>query len=201
MSLRSERPLGEDHPFTYDSQHNSPFPHGDNLTDEQHTSCTPDRGMPRPCRITTWPVKFSQQHGLDACRRATVSLAFVPIFMGSAYKNKGVQLLLDGVSDYLPSPCQVENTALVWHSHIAFIYLQQTLICLSARFLTASFLHLSYSCGVMARIACSSDGRGMQSTASGAFCRMSVPGAGCRKGGGAGHAGEQQGRAPCGARL
>ena len=47
------------------------------------------------------------------CRRATVSLAFVPIFMGSAYKNKGVQLLLDGVSDYLPSPCQVENTALV----------------------------------------------------------------------------------------
>ena len=38
------------------------------------------------------------------CRRATVSLAFVPIFMGSAYKNKGVQLLLDGVSDYLPSP-------------------------------------------------------------------------------------------------
>ena len=51
--------------------------------------------------------------GLNACRRATVSLAFVPIFMGSAYKNKGVQLLLDGVSDYLPSPCQVENTALV----------------------------------------------------------------------------------------
>ena len=47
------------------------------------------------------------------CRRATVSLAFVPIFMGSAYKNKGVQLLLDGVSDYLPSPCQVRNTALV----------------------------------------------------------------------------------------
>ena len=33
-----------------------------------------------------------------AVRRATVSLAFVPIFMGSAYKNKGVQLLLDGVA-------------------------------------------------------------------------------------------------------
>ncbi len=47
------------------------------------------------------------------CRRATVSLAFVPIFMGSAYKNKGVQLLLDGVTDYLPSPGQVQNTALV----------------------------------------------------------------------------------------
>ena len=42
-----------------------------------------------------------------------MSLAFVPIFMGSAYKNKGVQLLLDGVTDYLPSPGQVQNTALV----------------------------------------------------------------------------------------
>lgn len=42
-----------------------------------------------------------------------MSLAFVPIFMGSAYKNKGVQLLLDGVTDYLPSPGQVQNSALV----------------------------------------------------------------------------------------
>ncbi|BDA42638.1 probable elongation factor G, mitochondrial at C-terminar half [Coccomyxa sp. Obi] len=47
-----------------------------------------------------------------AIRRATTSLAFVPIFMGSAYKNKGVQLLLDGVTDYLPSPTEVTNTAL-----------------------------------------------------------------------------------------
>lgn len=32
--------------------------------------------------------------------------------MGSAYKNKGVQLLLDGVRTFLPSPLDVNNTAL-----------------------------------------------------------------------------------------
>lgn len=47
-----------------------------------------------------------------ALRRATLALKFVPVFMGSAFKNRGVQLLLDGVTDYLPCPLDVENTAL-----------------------------------------------------------------------------------------
>jgi elongation factor G len=39
-----------------------------------------------------------------ALRRGTVSLALVPVLCGSAFKNKGVQPLLDAVVDYLPSP-------------------------------------------------------------------------------------------------
>ncbi|KAB2889981.1 MAG: elongation factor G [Desulfobulbaceae bacterium] len=48
----------------------------------------------------------------DAVRKGTVSLDFTPVFVGSAYKNKGIQLLLDAVEAYLPSPTDVENFAL-----------------------------------------------------------------------------------------
>ena len=45
---------------------------------------------------------------LQACiRKGTVAGAFVPVFCGSAFKNKGVQTLLDGVIDYLPSPVDI----------------------------------------------------------------------------------------------
>ena len=42
-----------------------------------------------------------------AIRAATVSGTLFPVFCGSAFKNKGVQRLLDGVIDYLPSPLDV----------------------------------------------------------------------------------------------
>ncbi len=47
-----------------------------------------------------------------AIRAGTVSLKFVPVFCGSAYKNKGIQKLLDGVTDYLPNPTEIKNEAL-----------------------------------------------------------------------------------------
>ena len=40
-------------------------------------------------------------------RKATIAGEFHPVFCGSAYKNKGIQLLLDGVIDYLPSPLDI----------------------------------------------------------------------------------------------
>jgi elongation factor G len=48
----------------------------------------------------------------EAVRRGTLSLQLTPVFLGSAYKNKGVQKLLDAVVDFLPTPYDVENTAI-----------------------------------------------------------------------------------------
>ena len=47
-----------------------------------------------------------------AIRKGTLALKFVPVFCGSAYKNRGVQKLLDGVADYLPNPTEKVNTGL-----------------------------------------------------------------------------------------
>ncbi len=41
-------------------------------------------------------------------RKGTINLDFFPTFCGSAFKNKGIQLVLDAVVDYLPSPTEVE---------------------------------------------------------------------------------------------
>ena len=46
----------------------------------------------------------------DAIRAGTLSMDLTPVFLGSAYKNKGVQKLLDAVTRYLPSPLDIENT-------------------------------------------------------------------------------------------
>ncbi len=48
----------------------------------------------------------------SAIRKATLAEQFVPVMMGSAYKNKGIQALLDGVMRYLPDPTEVQNFAL-----------------------------------------------------------------------------------------
>jgi elongation factor G len=47
-----------------------------------------------------------------AVRKGTISRQITPVFIGSAYKNMGVQPVLDAVTHYLPSPAEVENSAL-----------------------------------------------------------------------------------------
>ena len=47
-----------------------------------------------------------------ALRDSTIALKCTPVMMGSALGNKGVQILLDGVTQYLPDPREVENIAL-----------------------------------------------------------------------------------------
>ena len=41
-------------------------------------------------------------------RKATINVEFFPVLCGSAFKNKGVQLMLDAVIDYLPSPLDIQ---------------------------------------------------------------------------------------------
>jgi len=58
-------------------------------------------------------VKFLEGEEIEiaelksAIRKATVAVDIIPVLCGSAYKNKGVQLLLNAVVDYLPSPLDV----------------------------------------------------------------------------------------------
>lgn len=51
--------------------------------------------------------EFTEAEIMTALRAGTVKGEFVPVLCGSAFKNKGVQLLLDAVVDYLPSPIEV----------------------------------------------------------------------------------------------
>jgi elongation factor G len=83
-----------------------------------------------------------------AIRTGVLSLKFVPVFMGSAYKNKGVQKLLDGVSDYLASPYDVENKAMEIDNEDNEIVLEsdadKTLVCLAFKLEDGRYGQLTY---------------------------------------------------------
>ncbi|OGI05073.1 MAG: translation elongation factor G [Candidatus Melainabacteria bacterium GWF2_32_7] len=52
-------------------------------------------------------IEISEEELKEGLRKATISNKLIPVTCGSAFKNKGVQLLLDVVIDYLPSPLDV----------------------------------------------------------------------------------------------
>src|SRR5260370_991719 len=52
-------------------------------------------------------VALSLEEMRKSIRKSTLSLKIVPVLAGSAFKNKGIQPLLDAVVDYLPSPLDV----------------------------------------------------------------------------------------------
>jgi len=51
--------------------------------------------------------EITNEELVKAIRTATLNVEFYPVFCGSAFKNKGVQLLLNGVVDYLPAPTDI----------------------------------------------------------------------------------------------
>jgi len=57
-------------------------------------------------------AEISEKILIDAIHQGTIQRKLTPVVMGSAYKNKGIQLVLDAATRFLPSPLEVDNEAL-----------------------------------------------------------------------------------------
>ncbi|NUM40728.1 MAG: elongation factor G, partial [Leptospiraceae bacterium] len=83
-----------------------------------------------------------------AIREGVISLKLTPVFMGSAYKNKGIQKLLDGVTDYLANPTEVTNKALDLNDNEKEIILESNpdlpLVCLGFKLEDGRYGQLTY---------------------------------------------------------
>ncbi|MEN8186484.1 MAG: elongation factor G [Bacteroidota bacterium] len=51
---------------------------------------------------------ITEEEIIEALRKATIDMSIIPMYCGSAFKNKGVQAMLDGVMRFLPSPLDIE---------------------------------------------------------------------------------------------
>jgi len=84
----------------------------------------------------------------SAIRQGVIARQLTPVFMGSAYKNKGIQPLLDGITDLLPCPLDVENRALDMERDEATVVLkadnQKPTVALAFKLEDGSFGQLTY---------------------------------------------------------
>ena len=100
-------------------------PHGRDVVEEEIPSVLKDEAEKRREELldaasmfsdelmeAIFEEKIKEELIYDAIRKGTISRELVPVFVGSAYKNIGVQPVLDAVTYYLPSPKEMENFAL-----------------------------------------------------------------------------------------
>ncbi|MEW6290421.1 MAG: elongation factor G [Thermodesulfobacteriota bacterium] len=84
----------------------------------------------------------------DAVRKGTLALELAPVFMGSAYKNKGVQCLLDAITMYMPNPMDIRNVALDLKNNEQEIVLsskpEDPLVCLAFKLEDGRYGQLTY---------------------------------------------------------
>lgn len=85
---------------------------------------------------------------MDAVRKGTLALEMAPVFIGSAYKNKGVQALLDAVNNYLPNPNDIKNIALDLNKNEEEVVLKSDpdlpLVCLAFKLEDGRYGQLTY---------------------------------------------------------
>ncbi|MEA1967191.1 MAG: elongation factor G [Thermodesulfobacteriota bacterium] len=68
--------------------------------------------------------ELSEELIIDAVRKGTIAREMTPVFMGSAYKNKAVQPLLNAVIKFLPTPIDIENEAIDLDNHEETVLLE-----------------------------------------------------------------------------
>lgn len=85
----------------------------------------------------------------NAIKKGVQSLKMTPVFLGSAFKNKGVQLLLDGVARYLPSPIICEKPKAIDNKTNQKIDLipdnDKPLVCMAFKITDEQFGQLTYT--------------------------------------------------------
>ena len=93
--------------------------------------------------------EVSEEQIHNAIRTGVNSLQLTPVYLGSAFKNKGVQLLLNAVSRYLPSPLSCEKSKAIDSNTGEKVELEpdfaKPLVCMAFKITDEQFGQLTYT--------------------------------------------------------